>query len=89
MARGISYWTKTLDQSAATTINCVVNPDLKGTHHFSVALTELTYVKGVSGSYFDSCNPKRQNPVALNEENQQKLWSISNKLCGVVEPPRL
>lgn len=58
---------KTPVQGAQTTIHCAVDRKLDTT----------------TGVYFSDCRPKKLLPHALNEQDAEKLWQISEKLCNL------
>ena len=62
----VIYWIfKTCEQGAQTSIYCAVSPDLNG----------------VTGKYFSDCKEKALLPHALQDQDAEQLWNMSEKLC--------
>ena len=49
----------------------------------SVYLASSPDVAGVSGKYFDKCQPTEPAPAATDTAAAGKLWSISAELTGL------
>ncbi len=49
----------------------------------SVYLASSPEVEGLSGSYFEDCKALPSSPISYDRKIQEKLWSISEKLCGL------
>ena len=56
---------KSVKAGAQTTINCAVSSELKN----------------VSGFYFSDCKVKQLLPHALDQQDQKKLWEVSETMC--------
>jgi len=62
------FWLfKSSKQGAQTTIYCAVSDTLSG----------------VTGKYFSDCKEKQLRPFATNDRDAQRLWDMSEKLCGL------
>lgn len=59
-------FTKTIDQGAATTVYCAVDPRLEG----------------ISGRYYLDCKESRQSRGARDEQAAKRLWEISVERVG-------
>ncbi|HEY3343731.1 MAG TPA: SDR family oxidoreductase [Anaerolineaceae bacterium] len=59
-----SLFSITPEQGAQTTIYLASSPE----------------VEGVSGKYFDRCQPVRSSPASYDEAAQERLWQISEEL---------
>lgn len=49
----------------------------------SIYLAASEEVKGISGKYWDSCQPKAASKNALNTEDAARLWELSQEMCGI------
>lgn len=59
------------EKGARTTVYLAASPD----------------VDGVTGKYFDKCEPVETTPISRDEALQEKLWSVSVVLTGVGGEP--
>ena len=59
-----SFFTRSLEQAAATSVYCSINPELEG----------------IGGKYFDACAEKEASKTANDASISAKLWEISVKL---------
>lgn len=59
------------EKGARTTVYLAASPD----------------VDGVTGKYFDKCEPVETTPISRDESLQEKLWSVSVALTGVGGEP--
>ncbi|MDA1075121.1 MAG: SDR family oxidoreductase [Proteobacteria bacterium] len=59
---------KTVAQGAATSCLLATHPDYAG----------------VKGSYFSDCKPASESAYAKDEELAERLWKVSEELCGTV-----
>ena len=59
-------WMKTIPEGSATQCYVATNPDLAG----------------VTGYYFDNCNPVVPNEHMQNDELAAKLWEVSEELTA-------
>ena len=65
----VMYVMKTPYHGAQTTLYCAINPSIEKD----------------TGLYYSDCAEKLPSLFALDEENQHKLWSISEETVGVRE----
>lgn len=49
----------------------------------SVYLASADEVKGISGKYWDKCQPKPAAKTAYQSEDAAKLWELSLEMCGI------
>ena len=71
MQKAMFFTHKTIQQGAATSVNCITNPTLTGEN---------------GGNYFADCNPKCPNAKANDESEIQKLWEQSETLTKTTFP---
>jgi hypothetical protein len=48
-----------------------------------VYLASSPEVAGVNGEYFYECKPQRPTVHALNDEDGERLWKISEEIAGL------
>ncbi|MBX7059849.1 MAG: SDR family oxidoreductase [Leptospirales bacterium] len=49
----------------------------------SVYLADSPAAEGLSGKYFSDCSETRSNPLVEDAGARQRLWQISEQLCGL------
>lgn len=49
----------------------------------SIYLASSEEVRGISGKYWDKCMPKPASKKANDVEDAEKLWQLSEKMCGI------
>ena len=59
---------KTPEQGCQTTLYCCLEPSIEND----------------SGKYYDNCKEKQPNRKALVEEDQKRLWELSEMMVGLV-----
>ena len=64
----LKYVTKTPYHGAQTTLYCAMNPA----------------AEKETGLYYSDCAPKRPSKAALDEQSQNRLWTISEQTVGLV-----
>ncbi len=50
----------------------------------SVYLASSDEVKDMSGKYWDKCNPKSSSKNSYSREDQERLWKMCEKFCGIM-----
>ena len=64
------HFVKTPFHGAQTTLYCALEPSLENE----------------SGHYYSDCRKKRPSRQALIEEDQKKLWDLSEEMVGLKVP---
>ncbi len=49
----------------------------------SIYLTSSPEINGVTGKYFDKCKDVRSSKASYDEDAQQRLWALSEKMVGM------
>jgi len=61
----LRFWTRTVDQAAATSVYCATSP----------------VITGQGGTYYHGCKPETASKAARNSEYAKTLWEQSEKFC--------